>query len=80
VKSILTDHEGMLPSLPPRVTFTDISPTAYSLQVIYWYHPPDGRKFAAFGEQVNLSVLGRFRDAGIYLAVPLSRVEIDKAA
>lgn len=68
IKQILTDHEGMLPSLPPRVTFTDISPTAYSVQVIYWYHPPDARKFAAFGEQVNLQILSRFRDAEIGLA------------
>jgi MscS family membrane protein len=68
IKQILADHEGMLPSLPPRVTFTDISPAAYSVQVIYWYHPPDTRKFALFGEQVNLQILSRFRDAEISLA------------
>ena len=80
VKDVLADHEGMLPSMPPKVVFNDITPTALNLQAQYWYHPPDGNRFNALNQRVNLEILRRFQAAEITLAVPLQRVELDKAA
>ena len=80
LKDILADHQGMLPSMPPKVEFTEITPTALNLQVQYWYHPPDGNLLAALNERVNLEILRRLQAAGIPLAVPVQRVELDKAA
>ena len=80
VKDILANHEGMLPSMPPKVVFTDITPTSLNLQVQYWFHPADGGRFNALNERVNFEILRRFQAAGITLAVPTQRVELEKAA
>ena len=80
VKDILANHEGMLPSMPPKVTFNDITPNSLNLQVQYWFHPADGGRFNALNERVNFEILRRFQAAGITLAVPTQRVELDKAA
>ncbi len=80
VQGILQDHEGMLPSMQPKVVFNEITPTALNLLVQYWFHPPDGNRFAALNERVNLEILRRFQAAGIVLAVPMQRVELEKAA
>jgi MscS family membrane protein len=80
VKDILANHEGMLPSMPPKVVFTDITPTSLNLQVQYWFHPADGGRFNALNERVNFEILRRFQAAGIALAVPTQRVELEKAA
>lgn len=80
VKDILSDHEGMLPSMPPKVVFADITPTALNLQVQYWFHPPDGNRFTALNQRVNLEILRRFQAAALTLAVPTQRLELDKAA
>lgn len=80
LKDILADHEGMLPSMPAKVLFSDITPSALTLQAQYWFHPPDGNRFSALNQRVNLEILRRFQAAGLTLAVPLQRVELDKAA
>ena len=80
LKDVLADHEGMLPSMPPKVMFTDITPTALTLQVQYWFYPPDGGRFSLLNERVNFEIIRRFQAAGITLAVPMQRVELEKAA
>lgn len=80
IGEVLADHEGMLPSMPPKVLLSEITPASLTLQAQYWYHPPDGNRFNALNQRVNLEILRRFQAAGIALAVPVQKVELDKAA
>lgn len=78
VKEILTEHDGWSPQRPPSVTFSDISETSLNIAVTYFVVPPDGARFSALNEHVNLEILRRFEQAGIQLATPSQRLELDE--
>ncbi|REJ69362.1 MAG: mechanosensitive ion channel family protein [Planctomycetota bacterium] len=67
---ILHEHEGMDPDVPPRVYFNDMTDTALSIMVIYWYHPADYWAYCAFSQWVNFEILHRFNHEGIEFAFP----------
>jgi MscS family membrane protein len=77
---ILENHEGQLPSQPAKVFFSEITPTALNIQIQYWFHPPDGSRFAALNERVNMDILRKFHEAEIPLAMPRQRIELEKSA
>lgn len=68
VRAALKDHEGSDPGKPASVHLTTLGPDAVTLAMTYWFHPPDGAKFAAFNEKLNLTLLKQFQAAGISLA------------
>ena len=70
IRTALDSHEGMDPELPPRVFFTDFSPTAFNIRVIYWYNPPNYWDFLAFSEKVNLEIVRTFEEQGIQFSLP----------
>ncbi len=70
LEEILKDHEGMDGETPPRIYFNDMTDIALSIQVIYWYHPPDYWAYCAFSQWVNFEILQRFNAEGIEFAFP----------
>jgi MscS family membrane protein len=80
VQQILSGHEGQSPDKPPRVFFSDITPTALNLQVMYWYSPPDWWHFMALNQRVNLDILRRFEEAGIQFASRTERLRVSAEA
>jgi len=74
IRTILDNHEGMRPELPPRVYFDEFNPDSLSILVMYWYHPPRRWKALQFDEQVNLKIAERFEEEGIQFAIPAYRV------
>ena len=76
IEEILAEHEGMDPNFPPRVYFNDFKDCALNLLCIYWYHPPAYWDFMAFTENVNLSILERFNQAGISFAFPTQTIHL----
>jgi len=70
LRAQLDNHEGMNSDYPPRVYFVDILPTAFTIRVIYWYHPPNYWDYLAFGEKFNLAVFHAFEDQGIQFSLP----------
>jgi MscS family membrane protein len=70
LKSLLENHEGMTPDLPPRVVFNEFLDASLNILVIYWYSPPNYWDFMAFNERINMEILRRFNDEGIEFAFP----------
>lgn len=70
LNEILHEHEGMDPETPARVFFNDMTDIALSIQVIYWYHPPEYWDYCAFSQWVNFEILHRFNAEGIEFAFP----------
>lgn len=70
LKEQIDNHEGIHISFPPRVFFVDFLPTAFTVRVIYWYHPPDYWSYLAFSEKFNLAVFHAFEREGIKFALP----------
>ena len=70
LRSILADHEGMHPDLPPRVHFNGFNDWSLNITVLAWYHPPDWWVYQAWLQGVCLEILGRFETAGIDFAFP----------
>lgn len=71
IRGFLKDHEGMKPSLPPRVLLSElptVEATALKIVVFFWYHPPDYWKYMEFCERFNLHVLRSFETEGIRFA------------
>ena len=71
IRDVLKNHEGMDPKFPPRIYFSDITPEAFTIKLIYWYTPPDQWAFMAFGEKVNLELFAAFEKQGIQFSLPL---------
>ena len=65
IRAALTNHEGLNPDLPPRVYFFDFNPDAFTIRIMYWYHPPDYWAFLAFSEDLNLKIFRAFDEQGI---------------
>jgi MscS family membrane protein len=70
IREKLADHEGMDPTLPPRIFFDEISEDAFVLRFFYWYTPPDYWEFKAFGERMNLEIFHAFEAEGIQFSLP----------
>lgn len=83
IKTILDNHEGMRQDLPPRVYFDEFNPDSLNIFVSYWYHPPDPWVSLQFDEQINLKIVERFAEEGIYFAIPAYKAYLaseDKSA
>jgi MscS family membrane protein len=70
IRAALDSHEGMDPEFPPRVFFTDFTPTAFNIRVIYWYNPPNYWDFLAFSEKVNLEIFRAFEEQRVQFSLP----------
>lgn len=70
IRSVLDNHEGMNPELPPRVHFTEFNPDSFNIRVTYWFSPPDVIKFREFSEHVNLEIMRAFEKHGIQFSLP----------
>lgn len=70
VRRHLDDHEGMHADFPPRVFFFDFFPTAFTIRMIYWYHPAEYWKFLEFSEKVNFAIFRDFEEQGIQFSLP----------
>lgn len=65
IRTLLENHEGQHPDLPPRVFFNEFNPDSFNIRVMYWYHPPDYWAFLAFSETLNLEIFRAFEEQGI---------------
>ena len=65
IRAALANHEGLNPDLPPRVYFFEFNPDAFTIRIMYWYHPPDYWAFLAFSEELNLKIFRAFDEQGI---------------
>jgi MscS family membrane protein len=70
IRDLLDQHEGMHEDFPPRVFFVDFLPEAFTIRVMYWYHPPNYWDFLAFSEQLNFAIFRAFEDRGIKFSLP----------
>jgi MscS family membrane protein len=70
--SIMADHEGMKPELPPRIFFNAFERDSLNIRLIYWYHPPDFWDFSQFNHNLNLEITALFHRLGIRLTYPLA--------
>ena len=74
LRELLAEDDCMRDELPSRVFLDDFLETAINIRAIYWFHPADYWDYCDFGEQLNLQVIERFRDAGIRFALPSQRL------
>jgi MscS family membrane protein len=70
VREQLDQHEGMNEKFPPRVFFVDFLPNAFTIRVIYWYHPADYWDYVAFSEQFNFAIFHAFEKHNIQFSLP----------
>lgn len=70
LRTLLQDHEGMDPDLPPRVYFNGFNDWSLNITVVLWYHPPEWWDFQAWLQRTCLDILARFEEAGIDFAFP----------
>jgi len=70
VRKQLDNHEGMDPDYPPRVFFLDFVPDAFTIRVIYWYHPPNYWDYLAFSEKFNFAIFRAFAEQEIQFSLP----------
>lgn len=71
LRQAVEQHQGMTAEMPPRVFLSDVSATAATIQIQYWYHPADWWGFQALNERINLEVLRRLAA----LDIPLTPVQ-----
>jgi small-conductance mechanosensitive channel len=53
---------------PPRVFFQEYNPDSLSIQVVYWYGPPNYWDYMAHAERVNLRIHREFERLGVSFA------------
>lgn len=70
VRNELKDHEGLRETHPPRVYFFEFMPGAFTIRVMYWYHPADYWGYLAFGEAFNFAIFRAFESRGISFNLP----------
>ena len=70
IRTVLENHEGMVPELPPRAHFTAFNPDSFNIRVTFWFTPPDIPKFNEFSEKVNLEIMRAFEEHGIQFSLP----------
>lgn len=70
VREQLDQHEGINEGFPPRVFFLDFLPDAFTIRVIYWYHPASYWDYLAFSEKFNFAVFRAFEERGIQFSLP----------
>ena len=70
LESILADHEGRDPEFPPRVFFNGFNDWSLNIMVLMWYHPANYWDFQVCLQRICLTILRRFREAGIDFAIP----------
>lgn len=76
VNDILSDEQIRKPIHPvingqpsvPQVFFSDYTGNSLSLNIIYWYAPPNNGEYMAHAENINLRILEAFNRSGINLA------------
>jgi MscS family membrane protein len=67
--------------LSPRVYFHEFRPDALSIQVLYWYAPPESWDYMEHAERVNLRIMEEFERLGVQFATPtLAMYAAEKAA
>ncbi len=71
IRSVLENHQGMDPELPPRVYFNDFNPDSFNIRFIHWFSPPDRWQNYEFCESVNLKIFRAFEDHGIQFSLPV---------
>ena len=70
IRTVLEDHDGMVPELPARVNFTDFNSDSFNVRVTYWFSPPVLSQFHEFSEKTNLSIMRSFEEHGIQFSLP----------
>lgn len=70
IRALFENHEGLDPSLPPRVHLNNLGAYSIDIQIIYWYHPADWWQFNAYHQKKLLEILRRLDAAGIAIAFP----------
>lgn len=70
LRALMENHEGLSPTLPPRVHLNNLGAYSIDIQVLYWYHPADWWQFNAYHQKLLLEILRRLGDAGIGIAFP----------
>lgn len=70
IEGHLADHEGMHPDYPPRVFFLGFLPNAFTIRMMYWYHPPDYWDYLAFSDKLNSAIFRDFEESGIGFSLP----------
>ena len=70
IRKNLDNHEGMVPDHPPKVFFDEFTATAFRIQFMYWYGPPNYWESKAFGEKVNFDIFREFEENGIQFSLP----------
>jgi MscS family membrane protein len=56
--------------LPPRAFFHEFRPDGLTIQVLYWYAPPDNWAYMDHAERVNLRIMEEFERLGVEFAAP----------
>ena len=70
IREQLDQHEGMHDTFPPRVYFLDFLPNAFTIRVMYWYHPAEYWDYLAFSEKFNFAVFRAFEKHEIPFSLP----------
>jgi potassium-dependent mechanosensitive channel len=61
---------------PPRVHFHEYNSDSLSIQIVYWYGPPNYWDYMAHAERVNLRIFEEFERLGVSFASPSKTVYI----
>ena len=62
----------------PRVHFTDFNADSLSINVTYWFTPPEWEAYLAFNHDFNMELLRRFNAEGIEFAFPTQTLYVKK--
>ena len=70
IESILENHEGLNPDLPPRVYFNGFNDWSLNIMVIVWYHPPNYWDLQSWIQRTCLEITRQFHAHDIDFAFP----------
>jgi small-conductance mechanosensitive channel len=63
-----------LEKFPPRVHFQEYNADSLSIQIVYWYGPPNYWNYMEHAERVNLRIYEEFERLGVSFASPTKTV------
>lgn len=70
IRDQLENHEGYKAEYPPRVFFFEFVPEAFTIRVMYWYHPAEYWAYVAYSEKLNFEIFRAFESQGIRFSLP----------
>ena len=79
IRQMLAERaDAFPPDLPGRAHFTELADASLTIDVTYWFAPPDWAAYLDFTHQFNMDLLTRFNAESIEFAFPTQTLYLKK--